>query len=87
MSARPRADGERAPLRENFRDWIFRYICNAADSRRSRMVSQLATTTQGADRWIPIGFIFLGTSRLSVCLPPTVIRQATSHSPLMLPVI
>jgi hypothetical protein len=87
MSARPRADGERAPLRRNFRDWIFRYICNAVHGRWSRVVSQLATARQGADRWIPIGFIFLGTSRLSVCLTPTAIRQATSRSPLMLPVI
>jgi hypothetical protein len=26
------------------------------------MVSQLATTTQGADRWMLIGFIFSGTA-------------------------
>jgi hypothetical protein len=51
------------------------------------MVSQLATTRQGADRRIPIGFIVLGTGRLSICLAPTAIRQATLRTPLMLPVI
>jgi hypothetical protein len=30
----------RAPLRENFRDWILRYVCNeAADGERSRQLS------------------------------------------------
>jgi hypothetical protein len=60
MPARPRADGGRALLRKNFRDWILRYVCNAVRSGGSRMVSQPATTRQGADRWILIGFIFLG---------------------------
>jgi hypothetical protein len=40
-----------------------RYICNAAHCRRSRAVSQLATTTRGADRRILTGFIFLGIAR------------------------
>jgi hypothetical protein len=34
-------DGERAPLRKRFRNWIFRYVCNAvANSKWRGMVVQ-----------------------------------------------
>jgi hypothetical protein len=69
--------GERAPLRENFRDWTLRYVCNAAaDPTRSsassfsRRETELMSFVHRAQRAITAGFRVARVDLLEIAQPP-----------------